>query len=109
MRGTFGVQILLHFVLNLPSVDVDTIAYFRKGFCVWDCGMLGGADMKKSPHFCVGIQNACCALAGGTFFRLCHCVSFLFVAGNSFGFTSVLRVQYMLARRNRYFEWMEHG
>jgi hypothetical protein len=25
-----------------------------------------------------------CAWAGGTFFQLCHCVSFFFVAGNSF-------------------------
>ncbi len=26
-----------------------------------------------------------------------------------FGFTSLLRVQYMMARRNKYFEWMEDG
>ncbi len=32
----------------LPLTDIP---YFSEGFFVWDCGMLGGAAVKKIPHF----------------------------------------------------------
>jgi hypothetical protein len=48
--GTFRVQVLPLFVSKPTDVDVDTL--LQQGFFVWDCGMLGGAGMKKLSHFC---------------------------------------------------------
>jgi hypothetical protein len=37
-------------------VDVDTL--LQRGFFLWDCGLLGGAGVKKNPTFmCVGIRK----------------------------------------------------
>ncbi len=43
------------------------------------------------------------------FFRLCHCVSFWLWQDMIFGLTSIHRVQYMMAHRNRYSEETEDG
>ncbi len=83
-----------------------------------------------AKKFRVDTENTRCTWAGGTFLRqrkksfssprtasvfgdghvMCHSVSFLFVAGNSFWCVAYeLQVQWKMGHRNRYLEWRDDG
>ncbi len=55
MLGISECRYFLILYGNPTYVDVDTL--LQRGFFLWDCEMLGGADMKKTPFLCVGIRK----------------------------------------------------
>jgi hypothetical protein len=55
--------------------------------------------------------NTCCLWAGGTNFPVVPCIVWVLWLWREmvFGFTLILRVQYMMAHMNRYFEGSDNG